>query len=278
MSDLPPGIEDLHDDRLTLVRGMDGWYSNGASFTQICFVYERQYRALKEVGASDESFGAYPNGMRQFLVYNGHVVEMIFDHDTISTDIDFTTFPFLISLEFRECKLKMIPPSIAKIPRLQNFQFHDNKIQEEGNIIEIKFPIAEIDLNYNGLKKIPFSFSYLEKIVSLDIRGNKLKELPAWVYDCTNLEKLYCGDNGNLEFSPRVKQLTKLKTLTIDKWPLPTIPDILQDIPNLEDFWGWQGEIQELPAWIGKWKKLKFLSFRSNKIKVIPDSIGNLES
>jgi len=92
-------------------------------------VYSRQYRILKDAGVDDEQFGPYPKGYGSFFVYKGHVVEMHFG-GRISSDIDFTQFPFLIALTFEKCTLKRIPPSIAKIPHLQEFEFHDNIIEE----------------------------------------------------------------------------------------------------------------------------------------------------
>nr|MDO8114440.1 hypothetical protein [Candidatus Sigynarchaeota archaeon] len=166
MSELPPGIEDPYDDRLIVAEDTD---------TEI---YERQFRILNEIGYIGFYIGSYPDSPRSIRVYNGHVVKMALIR-VILRDFDFTQFPFLISLEFKDCKLKRIPPSIAKIPHLQEFKFYGNNVEvEEGEPIEIKCAQAKIDLSNNRLKKIPFTYLYSECIKEIYLQGNRLQELP----------------------------------------------------------------------------------------------------
>nr|MDO8113417.1 leucine-rich repeat domain-containing protein [Candidatus Sigynarchaeota archaeon] len=277
MSELPPGIEDPYDDRLIVVQGQA--VGGATEYTEICIVYERQYRILNDNGFTGIYFGPYPNGHHYILVYNGHVVKMVLAGD-IPIDIDFTQFPFLISLEFESCKLKRIPPSIAKIPHLQEFKFYKNNIEvEEGEPIEIKCSQAKIDLSYNNLKKIPFIYLHRECIKEIYLQGNRLQEVPELVFNSPNLEKLFIGENEIRDFPARVKELTSLKELNLSRWPLPNLPDNLRHLPNLECFNCTPGELQHLPDWLPEWRHLKKLIIVSNRqLQSIPESIGALET
>lgn len=81
----------------------------------------------------------------------------------------------------------------------------------------------------------------------IDLSGQKLKNIPKWVFKKTNLTELYLGD----------------KTVTFQ----PPLSKIVDNNAN---------ELKELPEEIGELTSLKILVLNSNKLKTLPSSLIKL--
>lgn len=116
-----------------------------------------------------------------------------------------------------------------------------------------------------------------EAVIILDLSKEKLKEVPAEVFACTNLEELYLNKN-RLKFIPaEIGQLKNLKKVDFSNNKLKTLPEEIGDLKNLTHLLLNRNLIEELPYTIGQLKELVVIEMWDNEIIEFPESIRDLK-
>ncbi|XP_022809943.1 uncharacterized protein LOC111346958 [Stylophora pistillata] len=134
---------------------------------------------------------------------------------------------------------------------------------------------------------------------SLYLSGHSLHELPAALFELTELEELFLSENklttipenmGKLNnltvlivrrnqlsvFPTSLTQLKKLKELNIRDNKLTTIPDGIGEMVELEGLELSFNQLTVLSPAIKQLKKLKWLDISHNNLTTIPDAIGEM--
>ncbi|SHE98524.1 NEAT domain-containing protein [Clostridium fallax] len=177
----------------------------------------------------------------------------------------------------------------------------------DGNISneEISNLSGEVDLSSSDLSDISKLYNLGDKVTSLYLNGNKIKELPKGIFDkMVNLENLYL--NGNLiENLPDgiFDKLTKLKVLGLSTNKIKNIPkgtfdklnnlteldlgknnltkldeDVFIGLKNIDSLSLSENNIEELPDNIFKYNNtLRLLFLYDNNLNKVPKSIGGLD-
>lgn len=101
--------------------------------------------------------------------------------------------------------------------------------------------LKKIDLSYNKITTFP-TIKNPAQITSLNLSGNKIREIPASIKLFTNLEHLYLEDMESLQkIHDDIKELKKLKNLIIKKTPVgrsySKSRKLIKILPNTKVFW-----------------------------------------
>lgn len=122
--------------------------------------------------------------------------------------------------------------------------------QEDGSIAgEVSSVVSGNDAN-NGM---------------LDLSGQELKEIPDYVFNKTDIQKLDLSNNnlgGSLQ--AEVRQLQNLKVLNLSDNHFSSVPAEVGQLKNLEELNLSNNQITGLPYELGKLSNLKVLNLRGN--------------
>ena len=175
----------------------------------------------------------------------------------------------------------------------------EEKIWKSGYKIKDKH-IYEIQID-NDIKSLPDSIGDLESLEILNLRSNKLIQLPESISKLTKLRELNLGFNdltslpdsiGNLKsleilslkynkfesFPQEIFSLYSLKKLNLESLKLNKTSEKLGQLINLEDLSLHSNQLTTLPSSIKNLKSLKSLDIGSNNFTSLPNFIGNLSS
>ena len=86
-----------------------------------------------------------------------------------------------------------------------------------------------------GINVLPRNFKSLIRLITLDLSGNNLKELPVEIGNLTNLIELYLVDNELIELPVEIGNLTNLTYLYLKDNNLKELPVEIGNLTNLVD-------------------------------------------
>jgi Leucine-rich repeat (LRR) protein len=137
---------------------------------------------------------------------------------------------------------------------------------------------GSIDLQDMELGVVPAALeAHAGKIRSLDLSGNKLRDLPGWLLGLSGLETLNLGNNPQLAGWPEVIPASaSLKTLHLNNAAFKLVPDDLSNLSALTSLDLSGIGLTELPASLGALSGLEKLELERNKLAALPDEIGQL--
>ncbi len=163
-------------------------------------------------------------------------------------------------LVLSQCKLKEVPPEIARLKGLKG-----------------------LDLSGNELASLPAFLSELPELELLDLRSNHLKAIPPWVVSMPKLRKLYLSDNqiGSVQRLP--PGLEELYLSQNQLQALPSLPshlrllhladnrleslDELSSLTRLEELNVSNNRLQSLPVAFSKLDRLQTLIAKNNRLR-----------
>jgi Leucine-rich repeat (LRR) protein len=116
-----------------------------------------------------------------------------------------------------------------------------------------------------------------DKVIRLSLRKQKLREIPAAVFQFKNLQYLDLSHNKIKEIPPEIGTLKELQYFAISRNDVESfIPEIGQLI-NLRWLIMNQNEMSLLPPQIGNLSNLEYLDLWSNNLDHFPDELRNLK-
>jgi hypothetical protein len=96
---------------------------------------------------------------------------------------------------------------------------------------------------YKSLKEV----TDLEAVYSLQLRGKRLKAVPAEVYEMTNLRELDLRGNRIVQLSDSIAQLMHLQRLVLSRNPLRGLPAVMAQMTELRELVLWSTYVTDLP-------------------------------
>lgn len=116
-----------------------------------------------------------------------------------------------------------------------------------------------------------------EKVIKLELKKKKLKQIPQEVFQLPNLQYLDLSKNKIRELPDEIGQLTSLQYLMLSKNELQELNPKIGNLKNLYFLEINNNELTALPFDIGKLEKLHYLDLWSNEIGRFPDELKNLK-
>ncbi|MFI2608249.1 GNAT family N-acetyltransferase [Kitasatospora sp. NPDC018619] len=115
--------------------------------------------------------------------------------------------------------------------------------------------------------------------VTLDLWRRPLAEVPAEVWDRTELTVLILADTGIRELPSGIGRLTRLRTLDLGHNRLTALPAELFDLTGLRDFlYLHDNVLTALPEALGRLTALRHLNVGENRLTELPCGVGRLAS
>ncbi len=181
-------------------------------------------------------------------------------------------------LRIMDCKLKYIPPTLGNLTRLKRLDLSENKLTElpEAAINPLK-RLELLNLARNKLVQLPNNAD-LPELEVIDLAGNKLKTVPAWLFQLPNLTSIFLTQN-ELGSLPTIEQeRNKLLSLDISSNKIYKLPESIGGLSGLKELDISDNKLISLPKSLCQLKHLKTLDVRSCTLRKLPEEIGMMDS
>ena len=116
-----------------------------------------------------------------------------------------------------------------------------------------------------------------EDVLKLNLKKQKLKEIPPEVYQFPYLQVLNLSKNKIRYIPKEIGKLELLQDLNLGKNQIETLPAEIGELKHLRALRMGQNELIELPPEIGQLKELRFLDLWSNNLRELPEEISQLK-
>ena len=167
-------------------------------------------------------------------------------------------------------ELTEIPESIGEIQGLKVLVLNNNKLTDLPSSIGDILGLEALFIEFNSIDKLPSSFSNLTNLKELAF--SILSEVPEYIGEFTQLERLGIIESGLLEVPAFVSNLVKLKVIFLNNNKLSSLPDFIGSYPELENIDLRNNDFSTPPENITGLEKLDFLDLRENSISCFPSS------
>ncbi len=151
---------------------------------------------------------------------------------------------------------------------LSHFYFNQNLPETFGQLSHLEW----LDIHYNNFTSLPTSFSNLQNLKTLSIRGCFENYLPAEVFRLSKLEKLDVSQNHLEYLDSNIGQLTSLKQFICSENNIQSLPTEVINLINLKDLFIDNNLFNSMPSMAGEITSLSTLSMKNNRITVIDPS------
>jgi Leucine-rich repeat (LRR) protein len=153
-----------------------------------------------------------------------------------------------------------------------------NIVKKSFDFIEIYESLLALDLKDNKITELPASIGSLRKLRYLNLSYNDLKILPKSIGLLKNLNYLILSHNRIKDLPTSIRKLTVLKTLDLRHNNLNVIPPQLNNLNNLINLDLHGNQLSDLIYSNLRLKSLKKLDLGLNKLKTIPKWFAFLDS
>lgn len=187
-----------------------------------------------------------------------------------------------------------LPQSINRLKRLKSVSFYQPLYLEDSPVAELKLEsiinklvhctsLRDLNLNRNGIDRIPPSINLLKQLNRFSASTNKLTEIPPEIYQLTNLTELDLSVNQIRRIPQGIDALCKLKVLKLNSnWHNGLNSDVLfSAIGKLEklqtlELWSCQSKIR-IPDEIIGHPSLKVLDLDGNEVHASYRAVESLK-
>ncbi len=135
--------------------------------------------------------------------------------------------------------------------------------------------IEQLYFSKHAIDTLPAGFENLKKMKILHLTMNNLNHFPLQICSLLNLEELDLSINRISNIPDCVCQLKKLKVLRIGSNYLSQIPDCIEELDSLLLLSILKSKFDSLPHQILKIKSLINLDIASSEITFLPENIGS---
>jgi hypothetical protein len=141
----------------------------------------------------------------------------------------------LLDLDLSDNRLTRIPPDATELRALFGLRLDNNQISEFPDVHDSWPRLQSLTLRNNALIRLP-SLRGCVSLRVLDLRWNRIRDLPEGFEELRNLQDLRLDGNKISELSPEVLMLPALQCLHLRGNRLVTLPPVTRDmnIPDLE--------------------------------------------
>ncbi|MEH2130037.1 MAG: COR domain-containing protein, partial [Nostoc sp.] len=136
--------------------------------------------------------------------------------------------------------------------------------------------LTQLDLRSNKITQIPEAIAKLTNLTQLDLRSNKITQIPEAIAKLTNLTQLILSRNQITQIPEAIAKLTNLTQLILSRNQITQIPEAIAKLTNLTQLILSDNKITQIPEAIAKLINLTELDLSYNQITQIPEAIAKL--
>ncbi len=137
--------------------------------------------------------------------------------------------------------------------------------------------VVKLDLQNNGMKKLPPEIGRFRNLQYLNISQNQLSELPREIGNLTKLQILNASVNQIDLLPPELSRLQNLKQLNLATNLLKKLPPEIGKLTKLEFLDASENRLTQIPAALGLATNLRTIYLRTNSLANLPLEIGKLK-
>lgn len=115
-----------------------------------------------------------------------------------------------------------------------------------------------------------------EKVERLNLRKQKLSEIPPEIFQFTNLKVLNLSKNKITRVPKEIGQLSQLAELDLSSNRIDLLPMEIGQLTNLKKLVLGKNELYSLPSSFGNFSSLEYLDLWSNNLTELPPEMGKL--
>lgn len=182
--------------------------------------------------------------------------------------------------------ITQLPTGIIHLPKLTKIEISTDgeKLDFEHalTVLQLCEKLKEIKI-HTGRLKLSQSISRIPQITKLDLQGNGLTKIPEELFELVNLTELNLGINNLKEIPKGIGNLKKLKVLKINsnwtnKFDATNLMSEIHLLENLQVLHLWSCQsVKKIPESIFECKKLKELDLDNNLLEDLPESIYKMK-
>lgn len=180
-------------------------------------------------------------------------------------------------------QLVLVPPCLFALEDLQVLEMSPER--ESGLKYTMTLVPREIGrlqkltslyLDSNSLKELPAEIGTLAKLERLTLSNNSLTSLPAEMGGLQRLRSLHLANNSLAELPAALCQLRSLAFLDATDNHIRSLPDAIRQLQNLEALLLPFNALERLPRGICSLTSLRTLWLGHNQLRALPPNFGRL--
>ena len=138
--------------------------------------------------------------------------------------------------------------------------------------------LKSLDLSGRQLNNLPAEIWQMTNLQSLNLSSNRLSSLPTQIGQLTDLQSLNLRWNFLSSLPAQIGQLKNLQSLDLHSNELSNLPAEIWQLTNLQSLDLSINNFSSLSAQIGQLKNLQSLDLGGNKLSSLPAQIGQLKN
>ncbi|MFX1451966.1 MAG: leucine-rich repeat domain-containing protein, partial [Promethearchaeota archaeon] len=182
------------------------------------------------------------------------------------------------TLGFNRCGLRILPPSIGNLEKLENLYLTENRLSNLPTSIGNLKNLQVLELGDNHLNELPIEIGNLRNLKELNLDHNVIQYLPETISKLEKLEILSIWGNQLRNLPKNMNEMHLLRVLGLSFNQLDNFPKLAAEFPNLEILDLSNNKLESIPENIHYLKSLKTLWLNNNPIKNVSESISTLRN
>jgi hypothetical protein len=190
-----------------------------------------------------------------------------------------TTRPDTVKmLAFNQLDLTTVPEIVYQFPFLEELDLSKNKLNELPARLTGDIPtLKKLSLLYNAIPDDSVFITRNKHLLSLNLQGTRLTQIPASVSQNRRLESLWMGNNKLKGMDVKtLRRLRKLTDLNLYNAGLTQLPKTVSRLKRLKVLDLYYNKLTVLPRQLGRMKRLEQLALAHNDLKELPASMAKL--
>jgi len=196
-------------------------------------------------------------------------------HDPVLDEITTAQIPSVATRSFPN-----FPPEINELHLTALTELHLPGGQITADMMKKQLPyitkVKKLILVDQKITRICEEITLLQALEVLTLTGNRIKELPEYLFDLITLRKLVFVENHIQKIPPEISKLTNLTDLVLTYNRIGAVPKEIGELVSLDYLVLDENRIRVIPDAIQNLTSLREFSFNDNKITRFPMSMGAL--
>jgi serine/threonine protein phosphatase PrpC len=180
----------------------------------------------------------------------------------------------LQELNLSDNKIKFLPDELGSLVSLRKLIVNNNRCTLFPDIRALT-ALQWLELGNNRLLEFPL---VPNSLVLLNLFANNIKDVPAWLGDLAQLQRLDVSYNRIRGLPAEMSRLTALIELHHRGNSLDCIPDVILTLTGLKELSLSNNQLADLPHTISQLANLECLLLSVNRLKTLPAAIGDLRA